>query len=69
MGEYCVDGPNSPKVKSVGEMIGRFVSELTMGFPDWKSRLQADPGLWPEIEQEVHAAFRRGADLVGLRSR
>ncbi|MCY2966741.1 MAG: hypothetical protein NT069_24450 [Planctomycetota bacterium] len=47
-------------------MIGRFVSELTTVFPGWKSRLRADPGHWPEIEQEVHAAFRRGTDLVGV---
>lgn len=66
MGDCRVDGPNSPKVKSADEMIGRFVSELTAGLSEWRSRLQANPTLWPEIEQKLHAAFRRGADLIGV---
>jgi len=70
VGEYRVDGRNSPLVKSAEEMVGRFQAELMTALPDWKERLKADPGQLAELEREVHAAFSRGADLliVGLLS-
>lgn len=36
MGDCRVGGPNSLKVKSADEMIGRFVSELTSGLSEWE---------------------------------
>lgn len=36
VGDCRVDGPNTPKVKSADEMIGRFVAELTAGFSEWE---------------------------------
>jgi hypothetical protein len=49
-------------------MVGRFQSELITALPDWRKKLEADPGALATIEREVHAAFSRGADLlvVGL---
>lgn len=68
MGDYCVDGPNSPKVRSPEETAGRFQAELMTVLPDWKVRLRADPGDLEALEREVRATFSRGADLlvVGL---
>jgi hypothetical protein len=70
MGDYRVDGPNSPIVRSPEEMAGRFQAELMTALPDWKERLRAHPDQLVELEQEIHAAFSRGADLlvVGLLS-
>jgi hypothetical protein len=49
-------------------MAGRFQAELMTALPGWKERLGASPDQMVELEQEVHAAFSRGADLlvVGL---
>ena len=49
-------------------MAGRFQAELMTSLPGWKERLWTDPAQLVELEQEVHAAFSRGADLlvVGL---
>jgi hypothetical protein len=45
-------------------MAGQFSAELLVLVPDWKLRLSADPGQLPSLEQEVHTAFARGADLL-----
>jgi len=64
MGDYRVDGPNTPCVQSPEEMAGRFQAELMTALPGWKDRLGADPDRMVELEREIHAAFSRGADLV-----
>jgi hypothetical protein len=64
MGDYRVDGPNTPSVQSPEEMAGRFQAELMTALPGWKGRLAADPDQMVELEREIHAAFSRGADLV-----
>ncbi|MGH6793911.1 MAG: hypothetical protein ACREDH_01585 [Methylocella sp.] len=46
------------------EMAGQFSAELLALVPDWKQRLLADPSHLPSLEQEVHTAFARGADLL-----
>jgi hypothetical protein len=63
-----MDGPKSPPVKSPEEMGGRFHAELMTALPEWKNRLQSNPDCLVEIEQDVHTAFARGADMlvVGL---
>jgi hypothetical protein len=63
-----MDGPDTPYVQSSEEMAGRFQAELLTALPRWKERLRANPDRLVEVEQEVHAAFARGADLliVGL---
>jgi len=68
MGGCRVDGPDTPYVESPEEMAGRFQAELLTALPRWKERLRAHPERLVEIEQEVHTAFARGADLliVGL---
>jgi hypothetical protein len=68
MGDYRVDGPNTPCVRSPEEMAGRFQAELMTALPAWKERLGTNPDHLVELEQEIHAAFSRGADLlvVGL---
>jgi hypothetical protein len=68
MGDCCVDGPNTPSVKSPEEMAGRFYAELTTSLAGWKEQLRTDPGQLDQLERDVHAAFSRGADLlvVGL---
>src|SRR5437899_10436217 len=68
MGDYRVDGPETPCVRSPEEMAGRFQAELMTALPGWKERLGAHPDQMMELEQEIHAAFSRGADLlvVGL---
>ena len=68
MGDYRMDGPDTPCVRSPEEMAGRFQAELMTALPRWKERLWTDPTQLVELEQEVHAAFSRGADLlvVGL---
>jgi len=68
MGDYRVDGRNSPPVRSPEEMVGRFQAELMTALPDWKVRLRNSPDQLGALEQDVHAAFARGADLliVGL---
>ncbi len=68
MGDYHVDGPDTPCVRSSEEMAGRFHAELMTALPGWKERLGANPDQMLELEQEIHAAFSRGADLlvVGL---
>ncbi len=67
-GDCRVDGPNSAPARSPEEMVGRFQSELITALPDWRKKLEADPGALATIERDVHAAFSRGADLlvVGL---
>jgi hypothetical protein len=68
MGDYRVDGPDTPCVRSPEEMAGRFQAELMTALPGWRERLGANPDRMVELEQEIHAAFSRGADLlvVGL---
>jgi hypothetical protein len=51
-------------VKSAEEMVVRFSAELVANLPVWKSRIQADPASLEKLEQDVHAAFARGADFV-----
>lgn len=55
---------NTPCVQSPEEMAGRFQAELMTTLPGWKERLGANPDRMVELEQEIHAAFSRGADLV-----
>lgn len=68
MGGCRVDGPDTPFVQSPEEMAGRFQAELMTALPAWKRRLDENPDQMLEIEQIIHAAFSRGADLlvVGL---
>jgi hypothetical protein len=64
MGDFRVDGPQTPCVQSPEEMAGRFQAELMTALPEWKRRLAADPDRLIELEREIHSAFSRGADLV-----
>lgn len=68
MGGVRVDGPNSPLIESLEEMLARFQAELITALPGWRDRLNADPGQMGTLEREVQAAFARGADMlmVGL---
>lgn len=68
MGDCRMDGPKTPPVKSPEEMGGRFQAELMTALPGWKNRLREHFDCLGEIEQDVHAAFARGADMlvVGL---
>ena len=68
MGDCRVEGPNTPIVRSPEEMAGRFQAELMTALPGWRYRLKAHPEQMAELEQEIHVAFSRGADLlvVGL---
>jgi len=59
-----VDGSDRPFVRSAEEMAGKFSAELIGQMPLWKARLVAEPGCLPQLEQDVHGAFARGADLV-----
>jgi hypothetical protein len=64
MGDFRVDGPQTPCVQSPEEMAVRFQAELLTSLPEWKRQLSADPDRLIELEKEIHAAFSRGADLV-----
>jgi hypothetical protein len=68
MGDFRVDGPGGPCVESSEQMAGRFHAELITALPKWKQQLWSSPDRMIDIEQEVHTAFARGADLlmVGL---
>ncbi len=66
MGDCHVDGPDSPPVRSVEEMVGQFQMELITALPGWKERLRLHPDQLGELEREVHATFSRGADLVAV---
>jgi hypothetical protein len=66
MGDCHVDGPNSPAVRSVEEMVGQFQIELIAALPGWKERLRLHPDELGELEREVHAKFSRGADLLAV---
>jgi hypothetical protein len=63
-GGIRVDGRDGPRVVGAEEMAGRFHGELIAALPGWKERLHADPDRLVEVEQEVHIAFARGADLL-----
>ena len=64
MGDVRVHGPDQPPVTSPEEMAGRFHGELITLLPGWKERLETDPSQLSALEQEVHSAFARGADLL-----
>lgn len=64
MGDLCVDGPNSPPVKSWEEMISRFQGELYSAVPGWQARLATHPEQLEELERDVQAVFDRGAGLL-----
>ena len=64
MGGCSVDGPNGPEVEGTTETVGRFYAELATLLPQWQQRLEERPERLPEIEQEVHRQFARGADLI-----
>lgn len=68
VGDVQMEGPDGPRVTGPEEMAGRFHAELIVALPGWKQRLAEDPQRLAELEQEVHAAFARGADflLAGL---
>ena len=68
MGGIRMDGPNSPLIESLEEMLARFQAELITALPGWRDRFNADPGQLGTLERDVHAAFARGADMliVGL---
>ena len=60
MGGVCMDGPNSPMIESLEEMLARFQAELITSLPGWRDRLDADPGQLGTLERDVQAAFARG---------
>lgn len=64
MGACFVSGPTGPRIESVEEMAGRFYAELLTLVPAWKQQLSADPRQLEPLEQNVHTAFARGADLL-----
>src|SRR5579872_3017803 len=64
MGDCRMDGPETPFIKSAEEMSGRFQAEVMTALPGWKKRLQGNPDCLVEIEQDVHQAFARGADML-----
>jgi len=64
MGGCSVDGPNGPEVEGTIETAGRFYAEVATLLPQWQQRLEERPERLPEIEQEVHRQFARGADLI-----
>lgn len=64
MGDVLVNGPDTPPVKSVEEMVGRFHTELLTALPEWRRRLADAPSELGALEYDVHAAFGRGADLL-----
>ena len=64
MGVVRLEGPDSPSVNSVEELLGRFQTLLLAALPDWKQRLRQEPGSLPELETAVRAVFDQGCDLV-----
>ena len=66
MGDFRVDGPQTPCVQSPEEMAVRFQAELLASLSEWKRQLAANPDRLGELEREIHAAFSRGADLVAV---
>lgn len=66
MGDFRVDGAETPCVESAEEMAGRFHAELMTVLPKWKATLAADPDRLMDLEREIHALFSRGADLLAV---
>lgn len=64
MGACRMSGPDGPVIQSVEDMAGQFSSELMTLMPGWKERLTSMPEELEQLEQVVHTAFARGADLV-----
>jgi len=64
MGGCNVDGPQGPQVEGTIETVGRFFAELAALLPQWQQRLEQTPERLPQVEQEIHRQFARGADLV-----
>ncbi len=64
MGECVMDGPDRPAIVSVEQMFGRFNAELVEWFPQWRKRLADRPDELAMLEQEVHTACIRGADMI-----
>jgi hypothetical protein len=62
--ELSVDGANGGKVKTVEEMVVRFCVEMSGTVPAWLEQLKKAPESMEELQNTVHVAFARGADLV-----
>lgn len=64
MGGCTLNGAQGPKIESVAQMFGLFSGEVVPQLSVWEQRLLGDPGSTIEVEQEVKAAFERGAAMV-----
>ena len=64
MGACTVDSPDGMKIESVAQMFGLFSGEISPQLSEWERRVAGDPCGLIEVEQEVRAAFERGAAMV-----
>jgi hypothetical protein len=63
MGTVMVN-ENSDAVESVEEMVGQFSAQLIGKIPVWKQAVDDKPEDFAQLEQDVHVAYARGADLL-----
>lgn len=64
MGTLRMGGKDGDLIQSAGQMVGKFTGELVSKLAIWEKQLLQSPESLEDIEQEVHAAFLRGAGMV-----
>lgn len=64
MGTLRMAGKDGDLIQSAGQMVGKFTGELVSKLAIWEKQLLQSPESLEDIEQEVHAAFLRGAGMV-----
>lgn len=62
--ELRMDSENSVAIGSAEEMWGQFQAEVMTVLPDWRKRLEDDPGCLPQIEDEVQRVCQRGGAML-----
>ena len=64
MGTVLMGGKEGELIESVGQMVGKFTGELFPKLAAWEKQLMQSPESLETIEQEIQAAFLRGAGMI-----
>ena len=62
--EIRMESKSGPAVSGIDPVLAEIQGRLQVQPQEWLKALQQDPGKFANLEQEIHGAFARMADLV-----